>query len=124
MTNFNFKQALNDLRAGKDLNSKDGILTPLIKQLTEAALKAELEDHLANEERSNRKNGYTQKTIKTALVRLSLIPHERAPLHLSLPLLKKGKHHSPTKLNVKYYPCSALALVTVTCGLTSKICMA
>lgn len=37
MTNFNFKQALNDLRAGKDLNSKDGILTPLIKQLTEAA---------------------------------------------------------------------------------------
>jgi len=27
MTNFNFEQALNDSRAGKDLNGKDGILT-------------------------------------------------------------------------------------------------
>ena len=67
MTTFNFEQALNDLRAGKDLNGKDGILTPLIKKLTEAALKAELEEHLSSEVQSNRKNGYSQKTIKTAV---------------------------------------------------------
>ena len=31
---FNFDEALKDLQAGKDLTGKDGILMPLIKQLT------------------------------------------------------------------------------------------
>jgi putative transposase len=44
-------QALSE---GQDLTGKDGILTPLIKKLTEAALNAELVVHLA----TNRKNGY------------------------------------------------------------------
>ena len=43
---FNFEQALKDLQAGKNLTGKDGILSPLIKQLTEAALTPELEQHL------------------------------------------------------------------------------
>ena len=47
---FNIEQALTDLQAGKDLTGKDGLLTPLIKQLIEAALKAELEQHLSNSE--------------------------------------------------------------------------
>ncbi|MCF1431514.1 MAG: hypothetical protein LPH20_11770 [Shewanella sp.] len=46
---FDFNQALQDLQAGKALTGKDGILTPLIKQLTEAALQAELDAHLAQE---------------------------------------------------------------------------
>ncbi|WP_435277296.1 hypothetical protein ACMAZF_11700 [Psychrobium sp. nBUS_13] len=55
MTNsFDFEQALTDLQAGKSLTGKDGILGPLIKQLTEAALNAELEHHLANDNQSNR----------------------------------------------------------------------
>ena len=62
---FNFEQALEDLKSGKDLNGKDGILTPLIKQLTEAALKAELQHHLDQEDEPNRKNGTSKKTIKT-----------------------------------------------------------
>lgn len=37
---FDLNQALEDLKAGKPMNGKDGFLTPLIKQLTEAALKA------------------------------------------------------------------------------------
>lgn len=79
MTAFNFEQALNDLRAGKDLNGKKGILTPLIKQLTEAALKAELEEHLDSEIINNRKNGYSQKTIKTAVGAFELdTPRDRA----------------------------------------------
>lgn len=79
MTAFNFEQALNDLRAGKDLNGKNGILTPLIKQLTEAALKAELEEHLDSEIKNNRKNGYSQKTIKTAVGAFELdTPRDRA----------------------------------------------
>jgi len=44
---------------------KDGILTPLIKQLTEAALQAELEAHLDDEEQPNRKNGSGKKTVKS-----------------------------------------------------------
>lgn len=83
MTTFNFEEALeealNDLRAGKDLNGKNGILTPLIKQLTEAALKAELEEHLDSEVKNNRKNGYSQKTIKTAAGAFELdTPRDRA----------------------------------------------
>jgi len=65
MTNsFDFDQALTDLQAGKSLTGKDGILGPLIKQLTEAALNAELEHHLANDNQPNRKNGRTSKNIK------------------------------------------------------------
>jgi len=62
---FNFEEALAALRNGQDLTGKDGILTPLIKQLTEAALKAELEAHLGEEEAPNRKNGTTRKTVKS-----------------------------------------------------------
>ncbi|MEX9226050.1 IS256 family transposase, partial [Providencia rettgeri] len=47
------------------LTGKDGILTPLIKQLTEAALSAELDSHLLNDLDANRRNGATKKTIKT-----------------------------------------------------------
>jgi len=56
---FDLEAALTALREGKDLNGKDGILTPLIKQLTEAALKAELDAHLAAEAAPNRKNAHT-----------------------------------------------------------------
>jgi putative transposase len=43
---FDMDEAIKALREGKDLTGKDGVLTPLIKQLTEAALQAELEQHL------------------------------------------------------------------------------
>jgi len=76
---FDFKQALKDLQAGKDLNGKEGILTPLIKQLTEAALKAELEHHLEQAEEPNRKNGSTKKIIKTGNGNFELeTPRDRA----------------------------------------------
>ena len=63
---FDLNQALEDLKAGKPMNGKDGFLTPLIKQLTEAALKAEQEQHIADDEKPNRKNGYTTKTLKSS----------------------------------------------------------
>jgi len=62
---FDFEEALKELRAGKDLTGKDGVLMPLIKQLTEAALMAELNYHLAQEDELNRKNGTDSKIIKT-----------------------------------------------------------
>jgi putative transposase len=57
--NFDMESAIQALHEGKDLSGKDGIFTPLIKRLIEAAMQAELEMHLATEESPNRKNGTT-----------------------------------------------------------------
>ena len=62
---FDMDAALRGLREGRDLTGKDGILTPLIKQLTEAAMHAELDCHLAQDDTPNRKNGSTPKTVKS-----------------------------------------------------------
>ena len=76
---FDFNKALAALQGGQDLTGKDGILTPLIKQLTEAALKAEAETHLIADETSNRKNGYSKKTIKSPSGSFELdTPRDRA----------------------------------------------
>ncbi|SFU67086.1 hypothetical protein SAMN05421784_11774 [Xenorhabdus koppenhoeferi] len=61
---FDFNKALKALQEGQALTGKDGILIPLIKQLTEAALAAELDAHLAQDIEVNRRNGSTKKTIK------------------------------------------------------------
>lgn len=75
---FDFNKALEQLQAGQGLTGKDGVLTPLIKQLTEAALKAELEHHLENDEAPNRKNGSSKKTVKTSVGQFELeTPRDR-----------------------------------------------
>ena len=53
------------LQSGQALNGKDGLLTPLIKQITEAALQGEMDNHLEQEHADNRKNGKSRKTVKT-----------------------------------------------------------
>ena len=80
MTNqFNFEDAVKALQAGKNLNGKDGVLTGLIKQLSEAALQAELEQHLANEQQPNRKNGSSSKTVKSSVGSFELdTPRDRS----------------------------------------------
>ncbi|MCP4061934.1 MAG: IS256 family transposase [Gammaproteobacteria bacterium] len=62
---FDMENALKDLRSGKGLIGKDGVLTPLIKKLSEVVLVGELEHHLSESEDSNRKNGTSPKTIRT-----------------------------------------------------------
>jgi len=62
---FDFNKALKALQSGQAITGKDGVLAPLIKQLTEAALNAELEAHLDTETEPNRKNGKSGKTLKT-----------------------------------------------------------
>ncbi len=61
---FDFDKVLKSLQSGQALTGKDSILTPLIKQLTEAALAAELDSHLAQDLQANRKNGSTKKILK------------------------------------------------------------
>ena len=76
---FDMDAALKALREGKDLTGKDGILTPLIKQLTEAAMQAELDEHLTSDNEPNRKNGTTSKIMKSPAGNFELkTPRDRA----------------------------------------------
>jgi putative transposase len=59
------QEALAKLQQGQDLGGKDGILTPLIKDLLEAALQGELTAHLSAS-RPNRSNGKGSKQVKTS----------------------------------------------------------
>ncbi|MDF0536028.1 IS256 family transposase [Shewanella sp. A32] len=78
-TNFDLEQAIKALQSGQDLTGKDGFLTPLIKQITEAALKAELEQHLESDDQPNRKNGSTKKTVKSSVGTFELdTPRDRS----------------------------------------------
>ncbi|AXX84610.1 IS256 family transposase [Aliarcobacter skirrowii] len=64
---FDFNEVLNEFKNGKRLTGKDGLLAPLIKQLTQAALEAEVESHIAQDVLNgtrNRRNGVNRKTIK------------------------------------------------------------
>lgn len=46
MQNFDFNEALKAIQLGKPITGSDGVLAPLIKQLTEAALSAEIDSYL------------------------------------------------------------------------------
>lgn len=59
------EQFARDIKAGKSIGGADGALGSLIKQLTETALAAEIDSHLAQDLSSNRKNGYSSKTMKS-----------------------------------------------------------
>jgi len=69
MEKFDFEKAVKELLAGKKIGGKDGVLAPLVKELVEAALEAEIESHIADEVLSgkkNRRNGYNRKTVKSS----------------------------------------------------------
>jgi len=59
------EQFARDIKAGKSIGGADGALGSLIKKLTETALAAEIDSHLAQDLSNNRKNGYSSKTIKS-----------------------------------------------------------
>lgn len=99
--NFDIDAAINALREGKTLSGQDGILTPLVKQLTEAAMQAELDAHLASEETPNRKNGSTSKTMKSAAGPFVLdTPRDRAGTFVPQ-IVKKHQTHLTDELERK-----------------------
>ena len=67
MQNFDFNEALKAIQSGKPITGSDGVLAPLIKQLTEAALSAEIDSYLEQNPTGNRRNGYSKKTVKSAV---------------------------------------------------------
>ncbi len=56
MEKFDFEKAINELLAGKKIGGKEGVLAPLVKELVEAALKAEIESHIADEVLQGKRN--------------------------------------------------------------------
>jgi len=61
-------KALEQLLQGKSLFGEGGALAPLLKEVLDAALEAEMETHLDDKERSvgNKRNGHKKKTVKTS----------------------------------------------------------
>lgn len=105
---FDMNAAPEALRDGKGLSGKDGVLTPLIKQLTEAAMQAELEEHLADDELPNRKNGSTRKTMKSAAGEFELAtPSDRAGT-FEPQIVKKHQTHLTDDLERKVLALFAL----------------
>jgi len=105
---FDIDAALKALQEGKDLTGKDGILTPLIKQLTEAAMQAELDNHLTEEAAPNRKNGTTSKTMKGPAGSFELkTPRDRSGT-FEPQLIKKHQTHLTDELERKIIALFAL----------------
>lgn len=75
-------KALAQLKTGKPLLGKEGALAPLFKSFLEAALEAELTDHLqeTKEESPNRRNGHGNKLLRTS----------EGPMDLSTPRDRTG----------------------------------
>jgi len=96
------------LKAGKGLGGKDGALTPLIKQLTEMALQAELETHLSQDLEKNRKNGTSSKTMKSSNGAFDLeTPRDRNG-SFEPELVKKNQTHMSDELESKMLSLFAL----------------
>lgn len=75
------QKALEQLRSGKPLLGKDGAFAPLLKSFLDAALDAEMESHLDEDERvtGNRRNGKTSKDVRTSAGTISVeTPRDRS----------------------------------------------
>ncbi|MCK5294485.1 MAG: IS256 family transposase, partial [Arcobacteraceae bacterium] len=110
---FNFNDAVQDIMNGKNISGKDGVLAPLIKQLVEAALEAELDSHITNDifsGKKNRKNGTASKTIKTQDGGFILdAPRDRSG-SFEPQLIKKNQTHLTDDIEQKVLSMYALGL--------------
>ena len=106
-TQFDLNEALEQIKAGAKLEGKDGVLAPLIKQLTQAALESELESHLSTEIR-NRKNGRSSKTMKSSVGEFDLdVPRDRNG-SFEPQLIKKHQTHISDHIEQKILSLYAL----------------
>ena len=107
---FDFNKALAEHQSGKALTGEDGVLTPLIKQLTEAALKVELEQHLESELQPNRKNGTSKKTVKSSVGQFELETPRDRPGSFEPQLVKKNQTKLTAEIDQKILSMFALGM--------------
>lgn len=76
------QEAIQKIKSGQSLTGSSGVLTPLIKQIIEASLEAEMDHHMdtcSDTGQTNRRNGKTSKTVQTASGPVDLnTPRDRA----------------------------------------------
>jgi len=75
------KDVAKKIREGKGLTGKEGALTPLLKEILEAAMEGEMDEHLreSKEVEENRRNGHTRKNLKSSLGAFDLsTPRDRS----------------------------------------------
>ena len=90
-----------NIREGISLTGKGGALRDLVKQVTEIALQAELETHLAQDLSKNRKNGYTSKTMRTEHGEFELnTPRDRNG-NFEPQIVKKSQTHMSDEIEKK-----------------------
>jgi putative transposase len=105
---FDLNEALEQIKAGAKIDGKDGVLAPLIKQLTEAVLQAELESHLTSEINKNRKNGKSIKTMKSSVGEFELdVPRDRNGSY-EPQIVKKHQTHMSDNIEQKILSLYAL----------------
>ncbi len=73
---FNFeefeKEAIKQIKSGKKLEGRDGVLAPLLQRLLNASLNGELDAHIIEKPLGNRKNGKGKKKVKTSFGEIEL----------------------------------------------------
>ncbi len=105
---FDLEKALEQIKAGAKIDGKNGVLAPLIKQLTEAALEAEIESHLSQELARNRRNGKSKKTMKSSVGEFELeVPRDRNN-SFEPQMVKKHQTHISDQLEEKMLSLYAL----------------
>ncbi len=105
---FDLEEALKEIKAGAKIDGKDGVLAPLIKQLTEAALEAEIESHLSQELTRNRRNGKSKKRMKSSMGEFELeVPRDRNN-SFEPQMVKKHQTHISDQLEEKMLSLYAL----------------
>ena len=82
------KEIIKKIREGKGLTGKEGALTPLLKELIEAAMEGEMDEHLRETKKDidNRRNGHTRKNLKSSL----------GAFEISTPRDREGSFHPRT----------------------------
>lgn len=93
-------QALAKLKESGELSGKNGVMLPLIKDLLETALQAELSEHL-QENKSNRRNGRSKKQLKTDYGHLDLETSRDRTGEFEPQLVKKRQTTLGSALNKK-----------------------
>ena len=72
------EQAIAKLQAGEGLLGEGGAFTPLLKAFLEQAMEGEVEDHIAEQDLPNRKNGKGKKIVRTSLGQVEIAtPRDR-----------------------------------------------
>lgn len=91
------------LSEGKGLTGKEGLLTPLIKEVIEASLEGEM-DHLLNKKNpkdKNRRNGRTPKNLKSSLGTFEILTPRDRESSFEPQIIPKGQRNLPGDIDAK-----------------------